>query len=96
MNTPRKPNTGRPQQQAYRDVKPRTREGYRALLTNHIKPTLGDTPIGELTAPDVRTWYAELATGATAKAHAYQLLRSARPLSPTDCWQPTSARSNGR
>ena len=38
----------------HRDVKPRTREGYRALLANHIKPTLGDTPVGELSAPAVR------------------------------------------
>jgi integrase len=68
----------------HRDVKPRTREGYRALLANHIKPTLGDTPIGELTAPEVRTWYAELATGATAKAHAYQLLHAICATAVTD------------
>jgi integrase len=60
----------------HRDVKQRTREGYRALLANHIKPTLGDTPIGELTALNVRAWYAQLGTGPTAKAHAYQLLHA--------------------
>jgi hypothetical protein len=68
----------------HRDVKPRTREGYRALLTNHIKPTLGDTPIGELTAPAVRAWYAELATGPTTKAHAYQLLHAICATAVTD------------
>ena len=61
---------------AHRDLKPRTREGYRALLANHIAPALGELPIGELTAPTVRAWYAGLATGPTARAHAYQLLHA--------------------
>jgi integrase len=68
----------------HRDVKPRTREGYRALLANHIERTLGDTPVGELTAPAVRAWYAGLATGPTAKAHAYQLLHAIAATAATD------------
>jgi integrase len=68
----------------HRDVKPRTREGYRALLANHIKPALGDTPVGEMTAPAVRAWYAGLATGPTAKAHAYQLLHAVLATAATD------------
>ena len=60
----------------HRDLKPRTADLYRALLANHIAPTLGDTSIGELTAPAVRAWHAGLDTGPTAKTHAYQLLHA--------------------
>lgn len=31
---------------------------YRALLDQHINPTIGAVPLGRLSAPGVRSWYA--------------------------------------
>lgn len=63
---------------AQRDLAVRTREHYTQLLRHHVYPTLGEVPITTLTAADVRTWHASLgaATGPTARAHAYGLLRT--------------------
>ncbi len=62
---------------AHRDLKPRTRTHYRALLDAHIAPTLGDVALGYLTAPAVRAWHASLDSGAsTLRAHAYGLLHA--------------------
>ncbi|MCB2079788.1 MAG: site-specific integrase [Novosphingobium sp.] len=36
------------------DLRPRTREGYEGALRNHAVPVLGDTPLPELAAKDVR------------------------------------------
>lgn len=59
-----------------RDVKPRTRALYDDLLRLHIAPVLGDVELNKLTPAAVRTWHAGLATGATRKSHAYQLLHA--------------------
>jgi integrase len=61
-----------------RDLAMRTRELYERLLTNHLYPTFGATPVPEITSAEVRTWYAALGkrTGPTARSHAYALLRT--------------------
>ena len=44
----------------HRNVKPRTRIGYRELLARLIAPTLGPLPLKSLTAETVRVWFAGL------------------------------------
>ncbi|WP_460664181.1 tyrosine-type recombinase/integrase [Kribbella swartbergensis] len=68
---------------AARTLKPRTRSHYRWLLDTYIVPGLGEMPVGAVSADAVRSWYAGLKTaatkkktGATAKAHAYSLLKA--------------------
>lgn len=61
---------------AGRDVKPRTRAHYRALLDYRILPVLGSMPVRAITPAKVRSWYADLGSSTpTARAHAYSLLR---------------------
>lgn len=47
-------------------------------MRNHIGPTLGDVPIGDLTPPRIRTWRAERlkVAGASTVAKAYSFLRA--------------------
>jgi integrase len=60
-----------------RQVKPRTRAEYRRLLDKLIVPTFGSTPLGGITAEQVRTWYSRLPPGKpTQRARAYELLRT--------------------
>jgi integrase len=62
---------------ADRQLKPRTRALYRALLDQKILPTLGDMPLKGITSLTVRQWYATLpAEHPTRRAHAYSLLRT--------------------
>ncbi|MCE3555443.1 site-specific integrase [Pseudonocardia sp. RS11V-5] len=63
---------------AQRDLEVRTREHYQQLLRDHMYPSLGEVPMTNLTAADVRAWHAALGatTGPTARAHAYGLLRT--------------------
>jgi integrase len=62
---------------AGRDLKPRTREGYRQLLDQFILPPLGTVPLGNLTPARVRAWYANLNPSTpTRRAHTYSLLRA--------------------
>jgi hypothetical protein len=62
---------------AERELATRSREHAEQLLRDHINPTFGSHPVTEITAPMVRTWFANLAhkTGPTARAHAYGTLR---------------------
>ena len=61
----------------HRNIKERTRVHYRALLDAHIQPDLGDVPLRQLTAADVRAWYATTALGKpTLRSHAYGLLHA--------------------
>jgi integrase len=61
---------------AGRDLKPRTRAHYAAMLSSRILSTLGATPVRAITPARVRDWYAKLGTATpTARAHAYGLLR---------------------
>jgi integrase len=61
-----------------RDLEDRSREHYAQLLRDHVYPTFGKTPVPRISPADVRTWHAALngRTGPTARAHAYDLLRS--------------------
>ena len=63
---------------AQRPLEDRSREQYEQLLRTHVYPTFGDTAVVYITPADVRTWHAALAerTGPTARANAYDLLRS--------------------
>jgi integrase len=62
---------------AERDLKPRTRSHYRALLTKHLLPTFGPFTLKAITPDVVRRWHAEMGTTRpTLRAHAYALLRS--------------------
>jgi integrase len=61
-----------------RDLEDRSREHYAQLLRDHIYPGFGNTLVPGISPADVRTWHAALSkrTGPTARAHAYDLLRS--------------------
>ncbi len=61
-----------------RDLEDRTREHYAQLLRDHVYPTFGNELVPGIGPAGVRTWHAALArsTGPTARAHAYDLLRS--------------------
>jgi integrase len=60
------------------DLRPRTAELYERLLRLHIEPELGRMPIKGITPAMVRAWHAGLgaATGPTARAQSYRLLRA--------------------
>ncbi len=60
------------------DLKPRTAALYLSVLDRPILPTLGDRRLRELTRTVVRDWHTALGTttGPTARAQAYQLLRT--------------------
>jgi integrase len=60
-----------------RDLKPRTREHYKKLLSAQIGPTFDPTSIKSITPESVRRWHS-LTAGATPtlRAHAYALLRT--------------------
>ena len=60
-----------------RDLKPRTRAHYRALLDNQLNPTFGKMPLRSIDDDNVADWYADLgASRPTLRAHAYGLLRT--------------------
>ena len=62
---------------AHRNVKPRTRAGYRGLLERKILPTFGEMPVAAITPYAVKEWYTAMGTGTpTLRAHAYSLLRT--------------------
>jgi hypothetical protein len=62
---------------AGRDLTPRTRLLYRGILDKAIIPPLGAVPLDRLSPTSVRTWYDALDKDkATARAHAYSLLRA--------------------
>jgi integrase len=60
-----------------RELKPRTRELYRALLDQKILPTLTDLPLKSITTVTVRDWYRSMGTDhPTRRSHSYALLRT--------------------
>jgi integrase len=63
---------------AGRDLKPRTRAGYRVLLDQHILPTFGGVALTAITSESVRDWYATVLDKSkpTLRAHAYGQLRA--------------------
>ncbi len=72
-----------------RDLKPRTRHEYRAMLDRLILPALGDAALDKITPTTVRNWYATLDPSTpTHRAHAYSLLRSLMATAMTDDLRP--------
>ena len=61
---------------ATRQLKATTRDHYAQLLRDHILPTFGTFPVGNISPAEIRQWVADLKTGPTARAHAYGLLRT--------------------
>ena len=58
-------------------LKPRTRELYGRLLTNHVMPALGHLALDQVTTVLIRDWYQGMdPTKPTVRAHAYALLRT--------------------
>ena len=62
---------------AQRDLKPRTKIQYTALLDQHIAPRLGSIAVSSLKPAIIRNWYAGVLVGKpTYRSHAYQLLHA--------------------
>lgn len=62
---------------ALRDLRPRTRADYRAILDESILPVFGDVPIERISPTSVRNWYASMdASKPTKRARAYGVLRA--------------------
>jgi integrase len=62
---------------AHRQLKPRTRADYRAILDRTLLPAFGRDPLVQITRDSVRRWYADLDPARpTARARAYGLLRT--------------------
>lgn len=60
-----------------RDLQPRTRAHYRALLDQRVLPTLGPVPVQDITPVTIRAWYATLPKDRpTIRAHSYALVRA--------------------
>jgi integrase len=60
-----------------RTLKPRTRELYRQLLERRLLPTFGALALPAISPALVRKWHADTGdTAATARAHAYGLLKA--------------------
>jgi integrase len=60
-------------------LRPRTVELYRWLLRRHIRPWLGDVPLGKIDTPLVREWRSKLladGVSVSATAKAYRFLRA--------------------
>ncbi|MCH5644362.1 site-specific integrase [Gordonia sp. ABSL49_1] len=60
-----------------RQLKPRTRSGYKDLLRLHIKPTLGNVAMKNILAGTIRSWHSGLGTEYPRRnSHAYGLLHA--------------------
>jgi integrase len=57
-----------------RDIKPRTRSEYRAMLSSF--PALDPLPLDRITRDTLRQWFEGLTVGATRRRHLYELLRA--------------------
>jgi integrase len=67
------------------DLAERTRELYAWLLTRHVNPTFGSTPLRSIDTPAVRRWHVGIArTRPTTAAKAYRLLSSILRTAVTD------------
>jgi integrase len=59
------------------DLRPRTVELYRGLLSKHLRPGFGPSPLSEVTTANVRSWHAAIAKEhPVTSAKAYRLLRT--------------------
>ena len=69
----------------HRSLKPRTRNSYQALLDRHITPTIGTTPLKDLTPDAVRSWYSSLGPDhPTVNSHSYGLLHAVAQTAVSD------------
>lgn len=60
-----------------RELKPRTRHDYMALIAATMRDSIGEAPLDRITPTTVRNWYATLDPATpTKRAHAYSLLRA--------------------
>jgi integrase len=60
-------------------LRPRVRDLYEGYLVNHILPSLGRVPLGQLTTASIRRWHAGLlehGVGRSTTAKCYRLLRA--------------------
>jgi integrase len=61
----------------HRDLADRTRHGYWNLLDRYILPTFAETPLTEISRPEVKAWHRKIAIGKPhQRKHAYDLLRA--------------------
>jgi len=68
-----------------RDIRPRTRTQYEALLRDHINPILGQVPLRNINPETIRAWYAAtLKDKPTYRSHAYRLVRTIMGTAVTD------------
>ncbi|BBZ04894.1 putative prophage phiRv2 integrase [Mycolicibacterium chitae] len=66
-------------------LKPRTKDHYTKLLSQHINPTFGAKPVASITRESVERWYRKLDPDTpTVRAHAYSLLKSILGTAITD------------
>lgn len=74
-----------------RDLKPRTRSHYTALLRDHIGPAFDAVPVKEIRPDMVRAWHADLDKKTpTTKAHSYGLLRAILATAVSDSLLPVN------
>src|SRR5206468_3481020 len=74
----------------HRNVKPRTRIGYEAILDGKLG-VLGDVPLTAVTPHAIRAWHAGLDKDKpTARAHAYQFLHAVMATAVTDGLLPSN------
>jgi integrase len=62
-----------------RELRPRTRELYRGILSNHVFPTFGQVPLAKISGASVRAWRAERldsGVGPSTVAKAYRLMKA--------------------
>lgn len=74
-----------------RNIKPRTRSGYKDLLRLHIDPTIGRVALVNLSPAAVRTWFAGLGTEYPRRnGHAYGLLHAVCATAVADGLMPAN------
>ena len=62
---------------ANRDLRPRTRQTYKHILTRRLLPTFGEHQLAAIAPQDVRDWHSELLPGKPAmRSQCYALLRA--------------------
>lgn len=82
------------------DLRPSTRASYQTALRRHLLPVFRPLPLTDISPGGVKTWFASYGTRTpTARAHAYQVLKSIMTQAEDDGWvtrNPCRIRSGGR
>lgn len=74
-----------------RNIKPRTRSGYKDILRLHIDPTIGRVALVNLSPAAVRSWYSNLGTDHPRRnSHAYGLLHAVCATAVSDGLMPSN------